>query len=78
MATGGIWFADAAGGIVGKIDDTLTVGSPSRQLPVPPDSRSFASAYFSFAGLAIGERAIWVAGDARAEPSGGSILEPGE
>ena len=63
--TGGIWFADAAGGIVGQIDDTLTVGSPSRQLPVPPDSRSFASAYFSFAGLAIGERAIWVAGDAR-------------
>ena len=62
---GGIWFADAAGGIVGKIDNTLTVGSPSRQLPVPPDSKSFASAYFSFAGLAIGERAIWVAGDAR-------------
>ena len=61
----GSWFADAAAGIAGKVDNNLTVGTPSTQVSVPADDTSLVSAYFSFDGLTVGEGAIWVAGDAR-------------
>jgi YVTN family beta-propeller protein len=60
-----VWFADGAGGIAGRVDDTLATGTPSEEIPIPPDPRGFLSAYFSFAGLAVGDGQIWVAGDAR-------------
>jgi YVTN family beta-propeller protein len=59
----GIWFADPAARIVGKVDDFLTTGTPIEQVSVPPDRTSFLSTYQSFDGLAVGEGAVWVAGD---------------
>jgi YVTN family beta-propeller protein len=61
----GVWFADPAGRIVGKIDETLVSGSPASEVAVTPDRRSLVSSYVSFAGVAVGKDAVWVAGDAR-------------
>ena len=75
----GIWFADPAAGIVGKVDDFLPTGTPSEQVSVPPDRTSFLSTYQSFNGLAVGEGAVWVAGDSfgrtvwRINPSSGRV-----
>ena len=75
----GIWFADPAAGIVGRVDDFLPTGTPSAQVSVPPDSTSFLSTYQSFDGLAVGEGAVWVAGDSfgrtvwRINPSSGRV-----
>ena len=76
----GVWFADGAEGIAGRVDDTLTVGTPSEEISIPPDRRGFLSAYFSFAGLAVGDGQIWVAGDARGrtvwrlDPTTGQVI----
>ena len=75
----GIWFADPAAGIVGRVDDFLPTGTPSEQVSVPPDSTSFLSTYQSFNGLAVGEGAVWVAGDSfgrtvwRINPTSGRV-----
>jgi YVTN family beta-propeller protein len=77
--TSGIWFADPAAGIVGKVDDFLPTGTPSAEVPVPSDGPSFLSTYQSFDGLAVGEGALWVAGDSvgrtvwRIDPSSGRV-----
>ena len=59
----GIWFADATGGIAGTVEAAVKAGATSTQVDVPADRTSLLSAYESFDGLAVGEGAIWVAGD---------------
>jgi branched-chain amino acid transport system substrate-binding protein len=60
----GAWYGDPIAGIVGKIDDTLLVsGSPSVQVAIPPDNANLTTPYEDFDGIAVGEGAVWVAGD---------------
>ena len=65
LAAGGsrIWFADPGAQIVSPIDLYAASGAP-QQVSIPPDRRSFVSAYAAFDGLAVGQRDVWVAGDA--------------
>jgi branched-chain amino acid transport system substrate-binding protein len=61
----GVWFADATGRMVGQVDlSGVGGGAPSTEIQVPPNEESLLSTYQSFDGLAVGEGAIWVAGDA--------------
>jgi ABC-type branched-subunit amino acid transport system substrate-binding protein/streptogramin lyase/predicted Ser/Thr protein kinase len=66
VAAGGerVWFADATEGIAGTVEAGLKGGSPGTRVAVPPDRSSFLSAYEAFDDVAVGEGAIWVAGDA--------------
>ena len=52
-------------GLVEKIDDILASGSPSAQIAISGDEKNLVSAYFYFDGLAVGDGAVWLAGDAR-------------
>ena len=65
----GVWFADSLSGgstgLVEKIDDILASGSPSAQIAIPGDEKTLVSSYFFFDGLAAGDGALWLAGDAR-------------
>ncbi|MDP9226127.1 MAG: protein kinase [Actinomycetota bacterium] len=58
----GLWLADAENGTVAPADDIR--GGFEKKIPIPHDERSFLSSYESFDDLAVGEGAIWVAGDA--------------
>ena len=60
----GIWFADATGGIAGTVEEGFNGGGVGAQVDIPADRTSFLSAYEAFDGIAVGKRAIWVAGDA--------------
>ena len=64
--SGSIWFADASEGIAARLQPGGVRGGSAAvgQIRVPFDGTSFLSAYESFAGLAVDEHAIWVAGDA--------------
>lgn len=60
----GAWYGDPLAGIVGKVDDTLLVsGAPGVQVPIPADNTSLNTVYEDFDALAVGEGAVWVAGD---------------
>jgi DNA-binding beta-propeller fold protein YncE/ABC-type branched-subunit amino acid transport system substrate-binding protein len=62
----GAWLADPlAGGIVGRVDDTLSSlsTSPSVQVTIPPGETNLDTAYYNFDGLTVGDGAVWVAGD---------------
>jgi YVTN family beta-propeller protein len=65
----GVWFADVSSGgstgLVEKIDDILASGSPSAQIAIPGNETTLVSSYFFFDGLAAGDGALWLAGDAR-------------
>ena len=65
----GVWFADVfsggSTGLVEKIDDILASGSPSAQIAIPGNETTLVSSYFFFDGLAAGDGALWLAGDAR-------------
>jgi YVTN family beta-propeller protein len=65
----GVWFADVfSGGSTGrveKIDDILASGSPSAQIAIPGDETTLVSSYYFFDGLAAGDGALWLTGDAR-------------
>ena len=60
----GVWFADATEGIAGQVDLAIKGGAPVVEIPIPADETSFLSAYEAFDSLAVGEGAVWVAGDA--------------
>jgi YVTN family beta-propeller protein len=59
----GAWFADADDGIVGRADSSLEFGAAATG-KIQASTTSLLSAYRSFAGLAVGGDAVWVAGDA--------------
>ena len=65
----GVWIADVSSGgstgLVEKIDDILASGSPSAQIAIPGNETTLVSSYFFFDGLAAGDGALWLAGDAR-------------
>jgi YVTN family beta-propeller protein len=65
----GVWFADplsgGSTGLVEKIDDILASGSPSAQIAIRGDETALVSSYFFFDGLAAGDGALWLAGDAQ-------------
>ena len=48
-----------------EIDDIHASGSPSAQIAIPGDETSLVSSYFFFDGLAAGDGALWLAGDAQ-------------
>ncbi|HZQ64868.1 MAG TPA: ABC transporter substrate-binding protein [Gaiellaceae bacterium] len=64
-----VWLADSLSGgstgLVEKIDDTLASGSSSAQIAISGDEKTLASSYFYFDGLAAGDGALWLAGEAR-------------
>jgi ABC-type branched-subunit amino acid transport system substrate-binding protein/DNA-binding beta-propeller fold protein YncE len=59
-----IWFADATQRIAGQVGKGITGGEPRVTIDIPADENSLLSAYETFNGAALGEGAIWVAGDA--------------
>jgi len=59
----GIWFADGSPGIAGKVDDALSSGEPSLRATIPQPHADFGARYRSFDDVAVGEGAVWVAGD---------------
>src|SRR5262249_55815015 len=59
----GVWFGDPNLHYVGKVDDLLSSGTASTQVDIPPDETMIDSAYNNFDGVAVGEGAVWVAGD---------------
>jgi DNA-binding beta-propeller fold protein YncE/ABC-type branched-subunit amino acid transport system substrate-binding protein len=60
----GVWFADASEGVAAQLAEaTRGGGALHDQIRVPADRTNFLSAYESFDGLAVGEHAIWAAGD---------------
>ena len=65
----GVWFADplsgGSTGLVEKIDDILASGFPSAQIAIHGDETALVSSYFFFDGLAAGDGALWLAGDAQ-------------
>ena len=61
---GGVWFADATKRVVGQVDAAVKGGGPAVEIHVPTSARSFLSAYEAFDDMAVGEGAVWVAGDA--------------
>jgi YVTN family beta-propeller protein len=69
----GVWFADplsggsirGSTGLVEKIDGVLASGSPSAQIAIRGDETTLVSSYFFFDGLAAGDGALWLAGDAQ-------------
>src|SRR5262249_37909709 len=58
-----VWFGDPNLHYVGKVDDLLSSGTASTQVDIPPDETMIDSAYNNFDGVAVGEGAVWVAGD---------------
>ena len=65
----GVWFADplsgGSTGLVEKIDDILGSGFPSAQIAIHGDETALVTSYFFFDGLAAGDGALWLAGDAQ-------------
>jgi branched-chain amino acid transport system substrate-binding protein len=65
----GVWFADplsgGSTGLVEKIDGILASGFPSAQIAIRGEETTFVSSYFFFDGLAAGDGALWLAGDAQ-------------
>ena len=83
---GGIWFADGAGGIAGKVDDALSSGEPSVRASIPQPQTDFYAQYQTFDDVAVGAGAVWLAGDPfgrevwRIDPSSGRVtatIRPG-
>ena len=60
----GVWFADATERIAGQVSKAVKGGAPGPEIQIPADETSFLSAYEAFDSLAVGEGAIWAAGDA--------------
>jgi ABC-type branched-subunit amino acid transport system substrate-binding protein/streptogramin lyase/predicted Ser/Thr protein kinase len=60
----GAWFADASERIAGQVDQLVRGSGPVAEIPIPADETSFLSVYQAFDSLAVGEGAIWAAGDA--------------
>jgi serine/threonine-protein kinase len=59
---GHAWFGDPVG-FVGKVDSVLANGTPDVQIAIPTDTRNLVSGYGNFDALAVGEAALWLAGD---------------
>ncbi len=62
--TEGTWFADPAQRTVGRAGETSLRTVPTSRVRIPPNETTFVSAYESLDDLAVGEGAVWVAGDA--------------
>ena len=60
---GKAWFADPDQRIAGEVTDALSGGGTTDRVEISPDESSFLSAYRSFDDLAVGEGAVWIAGD---------------
>jgi YVTN family beta-propeller protein len=61
---GAFWFADPTRHLVGKVQPELHGTDAVVEIPVPQDRTSLTAEYESFDGLAFGEGALWVTGDA--------------
>jgi ABC-type branched-subunit amino acid transport system substrate-binding protein/streptogramin lyase len=64
--SGGIWFGAPNNGFVAKVDDVLASGTASELVGIPTRASTVDSAgspYEDFDGIAVGEGAVWVAGD---------------
>ena len=59
----GIWFGAPDLRYVDKVDDLFPNGTSSLQVTIPQDTRTVDSSYYNFDGIAVGEDAVWVAGD---------------
>jgi YVTN family beta-propeller protein len=63
--SGGLWFGAPYDHTVGNAAaDVLPNVLPNQDVLVAPDGSSYLRSYRSFDGLAVGEGAVWVAGDA--------------